>query len=158
MQRRKVMGELIVPIVMIFIALAFHSAAGNLNLIEGFPMTSATYPQALSVMMLLCSAFLIIRFCVKRRKYIAEEKNRILDPRIFLAFLLLIALYVGIDWIGYITSGIIFLVLLTLILKEGKPRLLDTVILPVCLPVALYYIFQFMGIYLPNGRLFRRIF
>ena len=152
------MGELIVPVVMIIIALLFYTAAGNLNLIEGFPMTSATYPQVLALMMMMCSAFLIIRFCVKCKKYIVAEKKKIFDPRIFLAFLLLIALYIGIDWIGYIASGIIFLMLLSLLLKEGKPRLLDTVILPVCLSVGLYFIFQFMSIYLPIGKLFQGLF
>jgi len=150
------MGELILPIIMMFVALAFYNAAGNLNLIEGFPMTSASYPQTLAIMMMVCSAFLIVRFCIRHKKYIAAERNRVFDPRIFLAFLLLVALYIGIDWIGYIPSGIIFLVLLSRLLIKGKPSLLDNVILPVCLPVALFYIFQLMGIFLPTGRLFLR--
>jgi hypothetical protein len=152
------MGELIVPVLAFVIALLFYAAAGSLTLIEGFPMNSASYPRVLTVMLMICSAFLIIRFIIKRKSYIAAGKKMIFDPRIFLALGLFVLFYFGLEYIGYIPSAIIFLVALALLLKEGKPRILDIFILPVCLSVGLYFIFQLMGIYLPLGKLFRDFF
>jgi hypothetical protein len=152
------MGELIVPVLMLAIAVIFYLAAGSLSLVEGFPMTSASYPGVLTVLLMVCCVFLILRFAVKHKRYIAEEKKMVFDPRIFLALGLLVLFYFGLEYIGYIPGAIIFLAALALFLKEGRPRILDTLILPVCLPLGLYFIFRFMGIYLPLGKLFRGFF
>ncbi|MDR1316722.1 MAG: tripartite tricarboxylate transporter TctB family protein [Spirochaetales bacterium] len=152
------MGELIVPILAFVIAVIFYAAAGSLTRIEGFPMNSATYPQALTVMLMICCVFLIVRFVIKHREYASAEKKLIFDPRIFLALGMLILFYYGLEYIGYIPSSILFIVALSWILKEGKPRILDTCILPIGLSGGLYFIFQFMGIYLPLGKLFRGLF
>jgi hypothetical protein len=152
------MGELIVPVLAFVIALLFYAAAGSLVLIEGFPMNSATYPQALTILMMICCAFLIARFAVKHKAYFAAEKKLIFDPRIFLALGLLILFYYGLEYLGYIPGSILFMVALSWILKKGKPHILDTCILPISLSVGLYFIFQVMGIYLPLGRLLRGFF
>jgi hypothetical protein len=152
------MGELIVPVLAFVIALIFYAAAGSLTLIEGFPMNSATYPRALTILMMICCVFLIVKFAVKHKAYFAAEKKLIFDPRIFLALGLLILFYYGIEYIGYIPGSILFTATLSWILKEGKPRILDTCILPLSLSAGLYFIFRFMGIYLPLGRVFKGFF
>jgi len=152
------MGELIVPGIILIFSLVFFFAAGSLPLVKGFPMDSATYPRVLTVILMICSVFLIVRFIINHRKYIEAEKKRIFDPRIFLALGLLVLYYFSLEYLGYIFSSIVFLVILAWFLKEGKPHLLDVVILPICLPIGLFFAFNFMGIYLPAGRLFKGIF
>ncbi len=152
------MGELLVPVLMLLVAGGFYREAGRLRLEDGYPMNSATYPKILAGMLALCAVYLLVRFCLKRKKYIAEERARIFDFRVLATFGLFLLFYFTLPYLGYIPSAVIFLVLLSLFFQKGRPRLPDTVVLPVCLSVGLYVIFGFMSIYLPVGELFEAFF
>jgi hypothetical protein len=153
------MGELIVPIALLAISIFFYWDSGNL-LVEddGMPMTSATYPEFLSVMIMVCSAYLIIRFIIKHKQFIAEDRARYFDPRVLACFALFVVFYWVVPVLGYIPTAFAFLLLLSLFFQKEKRRMLDTVIMPACLSVGTYFAFYFMSIYLPTGTLFRGLF
>ena len=152
------MGELITPILFVVVGFFFYREAGSLKIKEGYPMTSASFPKVIAVLLILCGIALIVKVLIQRKKYIEAEKKLIFDPRLFLALALLIAFYFLLEPVGYIISGIVLMVGISLFMQKGKPKLFDTVILPVTLPIVMYFIFQFMSIYLPVGDLFGDLF
>ena len=153
------MGELIVPLALMAISIFFFWDSGNLPIEdEGMPMTSASYPEFLSVMIFACSAFLIIRFIIKHKEYIAADKAQHFDPRVLAGFALFVVFYWLVPFLGYIPTAFAFLLLLSLFFQKDKRRALDTFIMPACLSVGTYFAFYFMSIYLPTGTLFHGLF
>lgn len=149
------MGELIVPVILMAIGLAFYCDAGKLSIFDDdLPMTSATYPQILAAMVMACSAYLIIRFLVKRKRDGDAAKRRYFDPRVLLAFVLFAGFYFALPVLGYIPSAFILVMTLAFLFQKSKPRLFDTLVMPAALSVGLYYAFYLMSIYLPTGTIF----
>ena len=153
------MGELIVPLAMMAIGLFFFWDSSQLAIDDvGMPMTSATYPEFLAGMVMACSVYLVVRFVLKRKQYIAEDRARYFDPRVLAVFGLFVVFYWVVPFLGYIPTAFAFLVVLSLFFQKNKRRMLDTFIMPVCLSVGTYFAFNFMSIYLPTGTLFRGMF
>jgi len=141
------------------LGIVFYVDAGKLPVFEDdMPMTSASYPQVLALLVMVCSAFLIIRFFIKRREFMDLERKKPFDPRVLLVFGLFILFYFALPYFGYIPSAFVFLLVLSLFFQRGKPRWIDTVVLPGGLSVGLYVAFGLMSIYLPHGSLFDRFF
>lgn len=153
------MGELIIPVIMMLVGGIFYVDAGRLPVYEeNLPMSSASYPEIIALLLMACSAYLIIRFFIKRRQFIAAERKMLFDPRVLLVFGLFVLFYFALPYFGYIPSAFFFLLLLSLFFQRGKPQLKDTVLLPAGLAVGLYFAFGFMSIYLPTGSLFQGLF
>ncbi|MCC8191336.1 MAG: tripartite tricarboxylate transporter TctB family protein [Planctomycetes bacterium] len=149
------MGELIVPVLMMLVAIAFYRDAGTLPVYDdGLPMTSASYPAALAGAVMICAAGIILRFFYRRYRGRGETEPAF-DPRVLAVFGLFVGFYFGLPFLGYIPCSFVFLVALSLFFQKGRPRLLDTLVLPVCLSVGMFYAFRLMSIYLPTGSLFR---
>ena len=152
------MGELIVPIVMLLIGGMFYREAGLLKVKEGYAMNSASYPRFLAVILMLCAVFLIIRFVIRRKAYMENEKNMVLDPRVMLVAIMFALFYLLLDKLGYIICGIGMMVGLAMLLQKGKRNIFDTVIFPVVFTICLFFAFRFMSVYLPNGVIFKNFF
>lgn len=153
------MGELIVPVAMILMSMAFYYDAGKLDIYDdSLPMTSATYPQFLAVIISIASVFVIIRYFRKKKQFDEADRKQGFDLRVLLLFALFIVFYFVLPLLGYIPAGFLFLMVIALVFQKEKPRLLDTVVMPALLSVGLFYAFRMMSIYLPTGTLFRGLF
>jgi nitric oxide reductase large subunit len=152
------MGELIVPILMLLIGAVFAGESVFLKPQPEYPLESASYPRFLSGLLIALAVVILIRFIFKRRDYIEAERQRVFDPRVFLVLGLLVLFFFGVQLIGYVASAFLFVAVLSLFYQRGRPRVLDTLVLPAGLSIGLYYAFRFMGIYLPTGKLFAGIF
>lgn len=152
------MGEVIVPAVMLLIGCAFYREAGLLKVKEGYALNSASYPRFLAVVLILCAVFLLIRFAIRHKYYMEEERKLVLDPRIIPAVLLLAVFYLMFETLGYVVCGMILMVGLALLLQKEKLRIFDTVVFPVVFTVCLFFIFRFMSVYLPTGTVFKKFF
>ena len=153
------MGELIVPVVLMAVGVFFYWDSGQLPVEDdGLPMTSASYPEFLAMLVIACSLYLIIRFCIKRKEFIQAEKARYFDLRVPVVFGLFVLFYWVIPIFGYIPTAFVLMVILSLFFQKEKRRALDTFIMPACLSVGLYFVFNLMSIYLPTGTLFSGLF
>lgn len=151
------MGELIVPVLMLFMGGAFLFESGRLKIKEGYALTSASYPRLLAIILILCAVVLIIRFFLKYKYFITEEKTKGLDLRIFAVFAILLLFYLLLEPLGYLICGVLLMSGLSLLLQKGKRHMFDSILFPVVLTVGLFIVFQFMNVYLPAGILFKGI-
>ena len=144
------MGELIMASLFFIMSIVFIITAGKFPVMKDMPIHSDTFPKAIAILMLIYSGILIIR-TIKKLK----EKQELpqIGKRTLIAMAGAVVYYFVFDYLGYIISSILLLILYAALLQKKKLRTLDTFILPTVFVIGLYFAFKLLKVYLPLGQL-----
>lgn len=145
------MGELIMAIIFLAMSVVFILVAGQFSTIDNMPINSATFPRVVAVLLLIYSSILII----KNIKNLKTKKDLPkIEIKTIIVMLSSIIFYLVFDYLGYIISSILLLVVIAVLLQNKKLKAMDTIVLPVTFVICLYFTFKILKISLPIGKLF----
>lgn len=106
--------------------------------IATFPDSSAMYPRALAICIIVCGAWILGSALIKlkQKENDAENPWKGIDWRRLVAVAALSLIYImSLSWAGYLIASIVFLVLLLLVLKVRKPLMIAAVSIGLTLAV-----------------------
>lgn len=111
------------------------------------------FPRFVTAFLMICSVLLIVnafrgKALNKRIKVTSQDVFWI-----FCVFLLTVGFVISINFLGFLTSTLIYLLIFLIILKERRPLLIVATSLLAPLVIFLFFV-KLMGIPLPEGLLF----
>jgi len=123
-----------------------HAASELRGPPAGYPAGPSTYPTILGWILLFLAAWVTLRPGAR-----AEAQPRLFSWRAAIGLTLTIVYIAIFRHVGLLVSTLTLLVCYALLLQQGRPRLLDTIVVPVISTLAVYVLLWVLNVPLPRA-------
>lgn len=120
---------------------------------------SSTLPTGIAITMAICSLVVIGRTIknFKLKTNVLDEKA--INQQGIIAIGIAIVFLIVFPYVGFLVSSTFILVSYALLLQAKKEKkFFDTLIMPLVYVLLIFFLFKFLNIYLPIGKLFYKFF
>lgn len=145
------MTDRIVGLVLVLFGVLVIAAAGDLpRPMRGMSVGSGTFPSILGGLVIAFAAWLVVRGDKKD----TEPPPRVVSLRGIAGIALTLAYVLGFPFVGLIAATFALLVAYALLLQTGRPRWVDTLLVPAATTAGVYGLLRVLNVPLPDEGLF----